>query len=43
MDVVDSDRVQFALEAGYSRVTLTKMKPENCTPKNNLIIAAFAK
>ena len=43
MDTVDSDRVHFAREAGYSEVILSKMKPENCTPKNNLIVAAFSK
>jgi hypothetical protein len=41
MDFVDSDRVHLARESGYAKVTLTKMKPENCTPKNNMIVAAF--
>lgn len=43
MDFIDSDRVHLTKEAGYSKVTLSKMKPENCSPKNNLIIAAFEK
>jgi hypothetical protein len=43
MDFVDSDRVHFAKECGYAEVTLTKMTPESCTPKNNLIVAAFSK
>ena len=41
MDFVDSDRVHLARESGYAKVTLTKMRPENCTPKNNMIVAAF--
>ena len=43
MDFVDSDRVHLALESGYTDVVLVKMKPESCSPKNNLIVATFPK
>lgn len=38
MDLVDTDRCEYLKERGYS-VTLSKLEPFNCTPKNNLIIA----
>lgn len=37
MAVIDSDRGRLAEEYGY-RVTLSRLKPLTCTPKNNLLI-----
>ena len=37
MDIVDSDRLEAVREQGYS-VTLSKLDPPSCTPKNNLIV-----
>jgi len=37
MDIVDTDRAEMAREAGYT-VSLAKLRPTDCTPKNNLII-----
>ena len=37
MDIVDSDRGWGVREQGYS-VTLSKLEPKDCTPKNNLLI-----
>uniref|UniRef100_A0A2A4ISK8 GST C-terminal domain-containing protein n=1 Tax=Heliothis virescens TaxID=7102 RepID=A0A2A4ISK8_HELVI len=37
MGIIDSDRGCLAEESGY-KVTLMKMKPLTCTPKNNLLI-----
>jgi len=37
MNAIDGDRCFRAREKGYS-VTLSKLYPLNCTPKNNLII-----
>ena len=37
MDIVDSDRLGEAKENGYE-VKLTKLRPQSCTPKNNLLI-----
>lgn len=37
MDIVDTDRKLQAEEAGY-KVILTRLKPENCTPKNRLLV-----
>ncbi|CAG9788605.1 unnamed protein product [Diatraea saccharalis] len=37
MAVVDSDRARLAEEFGYT-VTLSRLKPLSCTPKNNLLI-----
>jgi len=42
MDIIDTDRIQLALERGYKQVVLTKLNPPTCTPKNNLIIGKFA-
>ncbi|KAK2712230.1 hypothetical protein QYM36_011050 [Artemia franciscana] len=39
MDLIDSDRALFASSQGY-KVSLCKLKPENCSPKNNLIIGS---
>lgn len=40
MAAIDSDRGHLAIELGY-RVTLTKLKPLTCTPKNNLLIGVL--
>lgn len=40
MDYVDTDRKAYAEESGY-RVRLTRLYPENCTPKNRLLIGTF--
>ncbi|KAM3965780.1 glutathione S-transferase C-terminal domain-containing protein homolog [Aphomia sociella] len=37
MAVIDSDRARLAEEFGY-KVTLSRLKPLTCTPKNNLLI-----
>ncbi|RVE45451.1 hypothetical protein evm_009886 [Chilo suppressalis] len=37
MAVIDSDRARLAEEFGYT-VTLSRLKPLTCTPKNNLLI-----
>ncbi|XP_026321524.1 glutathione S-transferase C-terminal domain-containing protein homolog [Hyposmocoma kahamanoa] len=37
MAVIDSDRARLAEEYGY-KVTLSRLKPLTCTPKNNLLI-----
>lgn len=37
MAVIDSDRGRLAEEYGY-KVTLSRLKPVTCTPKNNLLI-----
>ncbi|XP_061398185.1 glutathione S-transferase C-terminal domain-containing protein homolog [Musca vetustissima] len=37
MDIVDTDRKLQAENAGYN-VILTRLKPENCTPKNRLLV-----
>ena len=37
MDLVDTDRALAARELGYS-VTLAKLSPPSCTPKNNLLV-----
>jgi len=36
MDLVDTDRVLAARDCGYT-VTLSKLTPQDCTPKNNLL------
>ena len=38
MDIVDTDRCEAVREEGYT-VTLSKLHPLDCTPKNNLIVA----
>ncbi|XP_017116404.2 glutathione S-transferase C-terminal domain-containing protein homolog [Drosophila elegans] len=42
MAVVDTDRQLQAEEAGY-QVILTRLKPEQCTPKNHLLVGRFVK
>lgn len=37
MDIVDTDRKLHAEECGY-QVTLTRLQPEDCTPKNRLLV-----
>lgn len=37
MGIIDSDRARLAQEHGYS-VTLSRLTPLSCTPKNNLLI-----
>ncbi|XP_075980144.1 glutathione S-transferase C-terminal domain-containing protein homolog [Anticarsia gemmatalis] len=37
MAVIDSDRARLAEEFGY-KVTLSRLKPLTCTPKNNLLV-----
>ncbi|XP_013200963.2 glutathione S-transferase C-terminal domain-containing protein homolog [Amyelois transitella] len=37
MAIIDSDRAGLAKEFGYN-VTLSRLKPLSCTPKNNLLI-----
>lgn len=37
MAIIDSDRGRLAEELGY-KVTLSRLKPLTCTPKNNLLI-----
>lgn len=37
MDVIDTDRKLFMMECGYN-VQLTRLHPEDCTPKNRLLI-----
>ncbi|XP_013111962.2 glutathione S-transferase C-terminal domain-containing protein homolog [Stomoxys calcitrans] len=40
MDIVDTDRKLQAENIGY-KVTLTRLKPENCTPKNRLLVGKY--
>ncbi|XP_049706450.2 glutathione S-transferase C-terminal domain-containing protein homolog [Helicoverpa armigera] len=40
--IIDSDRGRLAEEMGY-KVTLMKLKPPSCTPKNNLLIGVPVK
>lgn len=42
MDIVDTDRKLQAEQFGYE-VTLTRLKPESCTPKNRLLIGKLSK
>lgn len=37
MDIIDTDRKLYMMECGYS-VQLTRLQPEDCTPKNRLLI-----
>jgi len=42
MSVIDSDRLLYLkMDNNYDFVQLTQMKPENCSTKNNLILAKF--
>lgn len=41
MNLVDLDRIGAAKDAGYSVCSLRTMKPETCSPKNNLITGYF--
>lgn len=40
MDIVDTDRKLYAEEYGYF-VTLCRLFPENCTPKNRLLVGVI--
>ncbi|XP_058820166.1 glutathione S-transferase C-terminal domain-containing protein homolog [Topomyia yanbarensis] len=40
MDVIDLDRVLWAREFGYT-VVQKRLKPENCTPKNRLLVGTL--
>ncbi|XP_067624627.1 glutathione S-transferase C-terminal domain-containing protein homolog [Eurosta solidaginis] len=42
MDIVDTDRKLQAEEVGYD-VILTRLKPEECTPKNRLLIGRISR
>lgn len=42
MDYVDTDRKLYAEECGYV-VKLTRLYPEDCTPKNRLLIGTYDK
>uniref|UniRef100_A0A1B0AUQ7 Glutathione S-transferase C-terminal domain-containing protein homolog n=1 Tax=Glossina palpalis gambiensis TaxID=67801 RepID=A0A1B0AUQ7_9MUSC len=42
MDIVDTDRKLQAEDAGYE-VILTRLKPEDCTPKNRLLVGFLKK
>ena len=41
MELVDTDRILFLREKGYKLAYLTRLLPENCTLKNNVIVASF--
>lgn len=41
MGIIDSDRGRLAEEFGY-KVTLSRLKPLSCTPKNNLLIGVLS-
>lgn len=40
MDIVDTDRKLYAEECGYT-VTLSRLQPEDCTPKNRLLVGSL--
>ena len=42
MNLVDFDRLQEAKELGYKYTVMTKLQPESCSPKNNLIMASYS-
>lgn len=42
MDIIDTDRKLQAEEVGYD-VILTRLKPEQCTPKNRLLVGRITK
>ncbi|XP_068140087.1 glutathione S-transferase C-terminal domain-containing protein homolog [Drosophila tropicalis] len=41
MCIVDTDRKLQAEETGYKMVILTRLKPEQCTPKNHLLVGRY--
>ena len=41
MSLIDSDRLLYLKSKKYSLVQLSKLLPEACTTKNNLILATF--
>lgn len=42
MNIVDTDRKLYAEEIGY-RAFLSRLHPENCTPKNRLLVGVYDK
>lgn len=42
MSIIDTDRLFHLKDFGYKTVKLTKMLPEICTTKNNLLIAKYS-
>ena len=43
MSIIDTDRLVYLSENNYKHLQLNKMKPEDCTTKNNLILAKYNK
>ncbi len=43
MSLIDSDRLLYLKENGYSSLDLIKIQPEECSTKNDLLIAKFSK
>jgi hypothetical protein len=41
MDLVDSDRIMQLKEHSYKHIYLTKLLPETCTTKNNLLTGIY--
>ena len=41
MELVDTDRILYLKQKGYKLVYLTRLLPEKCTLKNNVIVASF--
>ncbi len=41
MNLIDKDRLLYLKEKKYSFLKLTKMQPEDCTTKNNILIAKY--
>ena len=41
MSLIDSDRLIYLKENNYKCTQLTKMLPETCSTKNNLLLAKF--
>lgn len=37
--LVEQDRLAMLKDAGFRNVTLVKMRPEDCTPKNDMLVA----
>lgn len=42
MDIIDTDRLLKAQELGYV-TQLKRLYPENCTPKNRLLVGVYPK
>ena len=41
MSFIDTDRLLYMKQNGYSFIQLSKMQPEDCTTKNNLLLALY--